>query len=212
MTGLGQVIALNIIQLSFGQLWLALILVMVATIILGMGLPSTACYIITASVAAPALVKMGVMPLVAHFFAFYYGTMSGVVPPVALTSYTAAGISGANPTEVAFSGFKLASAGLMIPFLFVYSPVLLMKDATLGVLIVTIITGLIGLYFFASAIEGYFKGNLSIFERVFLTIAAICMIIPGTETDLIGIIVVVATMAIRHFKKKNKYMKVDAGV
>ena len=212
MTGLGQVIALNIMQLSFGQLWLALILVMVATIILGMGLPSTACYIITASVAAPALVKMGVLPLVAHFFAFYYGTMSGVVPPVALTSYTAAGISGANPTEVAFSGFKLASAGLMIPFLFVYSPVLLMQDFTLGVLVITIITGLIGLYFFASAIEGYFKGTLSILERIFLTVAAICMIIPGIKTDLIGIIGIAGIISIRNFRTKNKHMKVDSRV
>lgn len=209
MTGLGQVIALNIIQLSYGKLWIALILVMLATIILGMGLPSTACYIITASVAAPALVKMGVQPLVAHFFAFYYGTMSGIVPPVALTSYTAAGISGANPTEVAFSAFKLASAGLMIPFLFAYSPALLMQNVTLSDLLITIITGLIGLYFFASAIEGYFKGALSIFERIFLIAVSICMIIPGIKTDLIGIIGIAMINIKRSLRINNKHMKAD---
>jgi len=97
MTGLGQVIALNIMHLSGGMLWASLLLCMVASIVLGMGLPSTACYIVVATIAAPALQGMGVPSLAAHFFAFYYGTLSGVVPPVALTSFTAAGLSGGVP-------------------------------------------------------------------------------------------------------------------
>lgn len=187
MTGLGQVIALNIMKLSFGQLWLALILVMVASIFLGMGLPATACYIITASVAAPALIKMGVLPIAAHFFAFYYGTLSAVVPPVALTSYTAAGISGANPTEVAFSGFKLAIAGLIIPFMFVYSPILLMQNVVPSYLIVTIITGLLGIYSLGVANENYFRSPLLIHERLMAFIAAIALVKPGYLTDSLGI-------------------------
>ena len=111
MTGLGQVIALNIMKLSMGKLWFAMILVMLAAMVLGMGLPAEACYIVTASVAAPALVNMGVLPMAAHFFVFYYGTLSCVIPPVALTSYTAAGIAQANPTKVAIAALKLALAG-----------------------------------------------------------------------------------------------------
>ncbi len=112
MTGLGQVIAMNVIMFAGGKLWAALILCMIAAIILGMGLPATPCYIITATIAAPALQQMGVHPLAAHFFAFYYGTMSAVVPPVALTSYTAAGLAGARPFKVAVSALGLALSGL----------------------------------------------------------------------------------------------------
>lgn len=188
MTGLGQVIALNIMKLSFGHLWLALILVMISSIVLGMGLCATACYIITASVAAPALIKMGVLPIAAHFFAFYYGTLSAVVPPVALTSYTAAGISGANPTEVAFSGFKLAFAGIMIPFMFVYSPILLMQDVVAGKLILTIISGIVGILCLGAAAEGYFKSPLKVYERIFAFTAAVALVKPGLYTDAIGIV------------------------
>ncbi len=187
MTGLGQVIALNIMKLSFGKLWLALILVMVSSIFLGMGLPATACYIITASVAAPALIKMGVLPIAAHFFAFYYGTLSAVVPPVALTSYTAAGISGANPTEVAFSGFKLAFAGIMIPFMFVYSPILLMQNVVIWRLVLTITTGILGIICLGSAAENYFKSPLKTYERLMAFTAAVLLVKPGFQTDLIGI-------------------------
>jgi TRAP transporter 4TM/12TM fusion protein len=191
MTGLGQVIALNIMKLSFGQLWLALILVMVSSIFLGMGLPATACYIITASVAAPALIQMGVLPIAAHFFAFYYGTLSAVVPPVALTSYTAAGISGANPTEVAFSGFKLAFAGIMIPFMFVYSPILLMQNVVAWRLILTIGTGLLGILCLGAANENYFKSPLKIYERLMAFAAAVLLVKPGIMTDAIGITLMV---------------------
>jgi TRAP-type uncharacterized transport system fused permease subunit len=178
---------------------------MISSIFLGMGLPATACYIITASVAAPALIRMGVLPIAAHFFAFYYGTLSAVVPPVALTSYTAAGISGANPTEVAFSGFKLAIAGLIIPFMFVYSPILLMQNVVPGYLIMTIITGLLGIYSLGVANENYFRSPLKIYERLMALSAAILLVKPGYLTDSIGI----ALMALFIFSNiyRNKKTK-----
>ena len=210
MTGLGQVVAHNIIQLSFGQLWLALLLVMVASIFLGMGLPATACYIITASIAAPALVKMGVPPLAAHFFAFYYGTLSAVVPPVALTSYTAAGISGANPTQVAFSGFKLAFAGIIIPYMFVYSPILLMQNVTVGRLLLTIVTGLIGIVCLGAAAENYFSAKLKIYERILAFVAAMLLVKPGMYTDTAGIVFMLL-LVITHLLrvKKVKQLQLD---
>ncbi|WP_432661768.1 TRAP transporter permease [Wukongibacter baidiensis] len=204
MTGLGQVLAHNILKLSMGQTWLALLLVMVASIFLGMGLPATACYIITASIAAPALINMGVNPLAAHFFAFYFGTLSAVIPPVALTSYTAAGLSGANPTEVAFTGFKLASAGIIIPFMFVYSPILLLQgDINPISMLTTIITGLIGICLLGAANEGYLKCKINKFESLILFIGALTLVYPGLITDAIGLAIGLGIF----FKNKKKSEK-----
>ncbi|MBQ5951863.1 MAG: TRAP transporter permease [Lachnospiraceae bacterium] len=205
MTGLGQVIALNIMKLSHGHLWIALAMIMVSALILGMGLPSTACYIITSSVAAPALVTMGIPPLVAHFFAFYYGTMSGIVPPVALTSYTAAGLSGANPMKVALSGLRLASAGLIIPFCFAYSPILLLQgDYTAGTLITVLISAMLGIYFLGCGLEGYFRTPLHMVARFLLVGFALCLIVPGWVTDIVGVGGAVITLAISTLLAKRK--------
>ncbi len=209
MTGLGQAVAHNIMKLSGGQLWLALILVMVASIFLGMGLPATACYIITASIAAPALVKMGVNPLAAHFFAFYYGTLSAVVPPVALTSYTAAGIAGANPTDVAFNGFKLAFAGIIIPFMFVYSPILLMQNVTLAKLVTVIVTGIIGIVCLGASAEAYMRTNMNMVERVAAFAAAILMVKPGMLTDLAGVALLIGVLVFQTAKVKKEKLSLD---
>jgi TRAP transporter 4TM/12TM fusion protein len=211
MTGLGQAVAHNIMQLSGGQLWMALILVMIASIFLGMGLPATACYIITASIAAPALVKMGVNPLAAHFFAFYYGTLSAVVPPVALTSYTAAGIAGANPTDVAFNGFKLAFAGIIIPFMFVYSPILLMQNVTLIKLVTVIVTGVIGIICLGASAEAYMRTSMNALERVLAFAAAILMVKPGTLTDLIGVALMICVVIFQTAKVKKEKILLKQG-
>lgn len=205
MTGLGQVLALNIMNLSRGHLWLALAMIMIAALILGMGLPSTACYIITSSVAAPALVSMGISPLGAHFFAFYYGTMSGIVPPVALTSYTAAGLSGANPMDVALSAFRLASAGLIIPFCFAYSPIMLLQgEFTGGEIALVIISALLGIYFLGCGLEGYFRAPLPMLARIAMVGFALCLIVPGTTTDLIGIVGGAVTLLLCSLAAKKK--------
>ncbi len=204
MTGLGQVLAHNILSLSMGKTWLALILVMIASIFLGMGLPATACYIITASIAAPALINMGINPLAAHFFAFYFGTLSAVVPPVALTSYTAAGLSGANPTKVAFTGFKLASAGIIIPFMFAFSPELLMQgDSSVFSLIMTIITGLIGIYFLGAANEGFLKTKLHPIASILLFIGSMLLVYPGLVTDGIGLLIGIVIFTLNRVKYKK---------
>ncbi len=200
MTGLGQVIALNIMSLSGGQMWLALLLVMISSIFLGMGLPATACYIITASVAAPALIEMGVLPIAAHFFAFYYGTLSAVVPPVALTSYTAAGISGGNPTQVAVSGFRLAFAGIMIPFMFAYSPILLMQDVEITRLLLTVVTGIIGIICLGAANENYLFGKMRIYERIPAFVAAVLLVKPGITSDVAGLALLVLFVASNYFR------------
>ncbi len=178
MTGVGQIVALNIIMFSGGKLWAALILCMLAALVLGMGLPATACYIVTATIAAPALQQMGVPPLAAHFFAFYYGTMSAVVPPVALTSYTAAGLAGAKPMKVAVTGFGLALSGLLLPYLFVYNPMLLFVDFHLGQFIFVTVMAILGIYSLSSGIIGMQFYGLAIWERLLFVALGISMVTP----------------------------------
>ncbi len=178
MTGVGQVIAMNIIMFAGGKLWAALILCMLAALVLGMGLPASACYIITATIAAPALQQMGVNPLAAHFFAFYYGTMSAVVPPVALTSYTAAGLAKASPTKVAVVGFGLAMSGLLLPYLFVYNPVLLLVDFTWAKFIPTITCAVVGVFSLSAGLIGMLRGRMPLWERVLFAAAGIALVNP----------------------------------
>jgi TRAP transporter 4TM/12TM fusion protein len=206
MTGLGQVIALNILKLSMNQLILALFFVMISAMVLGMGLCAVACYIITATVAAPALINMGVSPLAAHFFAFYFGTLSAVIPPVALTSYTAAGLAGANPTKVALQGLKLASAGLIIPYFFVYEPMLLMEGVVPGTMIATLLTLVVGIVCLGVFFEGYLLMEATLAERALFLIAAIGLSMPGLRTDLVGGAAAILGLVL-HIGRYLKYQK-----
>lgn len=187
MTGVGQIVALNIIMFSGGKLWAALILCMFAALVLGMGLPATACYIITATIAAPALQQMGVPPIAAHFFAFYYGTMSAVVPPVALTSYTAAGLAGAKPMKVAVIGFGLALSGLLLPYLFVYNPVLLAENFQWGSYAFVVIMAILGIFSLSAGIIGILKKDMPLWERAFFIVVGISMVAPMQTYKLISL-------------------------
>ncbi len=178
MTGLGQVIAMNIMQFSGGHLWIASILCMIASLVLGMGLPSTACYIVTATIAAPAMQTMGVHPLAAHFFAFYFGTMSGVVPPVALTSFTAAGLAGAKPTKVALVGLALASSGLILPFLFVYNPVLLLIDFSWPLFLLDFSIAATGIFALSVSFMGIWRSAIPMWERILFFAAGVALVNP----------------------------------
>lgn len=203
MTGVGSVLAHNIIKLSGGVVFIALLAVMVISIILSMGLPSTAVYIVVAVTAAPALVNMGVLPLAAHFFVFWFGAMSNVTPPVALASFTAAGLAGSDPMKTGFVAFRLVIAGFLIPFMMVYSPEMLMEGATFFSAIRIAVTGLFGVYSLSIAMENYMNGKLNIIERVIFFAAAILMIDPGMYTDIVGIAMFAVTLFI-HRKRVIK--------
>lgn len=210
MTGLGQVIAMNIMTFSGGMLWLAMILCMIASIVLGMGLPSTACYIVVATIAAPAMQSMGVPPLAAHFFAFYYGTMSGVVPPVALTSFTAAGLSGGKPTKVALVGLALASSGLILPFFFVYNPILLGINFSWGSFLYTM--GLAGLSIFALSVSfmGMWRSRLPVWERFLFLVVGIMLVNPLQIGHLLAL-AAFAVLTFLHFVFSKKRQILAAG-
>ncbi|MDR1731289.1 MAG: TRAP transporter permease [Synergistaceae bacterium] len=186
MTGIGIILADNIVLLSRGYLFVALILCMVVSIILGMGLPTSACYIIAASIAVPILREMKVPNLQAHMFVFYYSCLSTVTPPVALASYVAAGLSGSGTNEVGWAAFKLALAGFIVPFFFIYSPAILLEADSATTIVWAAATGLLGTALLSISVEGYLKRPLAIPLRILFFMAALALIHPGLMTDCVG--------------------------
>jgi TRAP transporter 4TM/12TM fusion protein len=188
LSGVGLKIANAIVALSGGFLFTTLVLTMIASIILGMGLPTTAKYIILATMAAPAIERFGIPMLAAHLFIMYFGIFADLTPPVALVAYAAAGIAKADPNETGFTGLRLALAGFIIPYIFVYSPGLLLIDTDWRQLILIVLSALIGICSLGFASVGFWKRKLHIAERLFLFVSAVALIFPGWVTDLTGIV------------------------
>jgi TRAP-type uncharacterized transport system fused permease subunit len=165
----------------------ALFLTGFACLVLGMGLPTAACYITAAVVGAPALIKLGVLPIASHLFVLYYAILSNLTPPVALASFTAAGIADCPPNKAAMTGLKLGLTGFLVPIMFCYSPVLLMQgDYTVLELILACITAIVGVIALSGGLQKYLFGNLTRFEQILLFAVAFLMLKPGLQTDLIG--------------------------
>jgi len=191
LSGLGLRMTSLIVTLAGGQLWLTLVLAMVASIILGFGLPTTATYIVMATLTAPALVTMGVPVIAAHLFVFYYGIVADDTPPVGLAAYAAAGVAKGNPLLTGFQGFKFDLAAFILPFMFVYSPAMLWIDATVLQVIWVCISGAIGMYAFAAAIQNFFVHRTNFVERVLLLVFALLLISPDGLLDVAGLVGIV---------------------
>lgn len=207
-SGLGFRMSSVLIQVSNGHLGILLVLTMVVSLILGMGVPTTAAYLMLALLVVPALKQMNVLPLAAHLFIFYFGIISNVTPPVALAAYAAAGVARCNPTKTGVFAFKLSLSGFILPFMFVYNPVLLMQGGALEI-IQSLITALLGIYSLSAALEKFvFKWNINQAERLVLLASALLLIIPGTITDLIGFAVLLGIFLIKTAEeKKGNYAK-----
>lgn len=187
LTSLGLTFGQNILAFSQNNLIITMILTMITMLILGMGLPTTACYIVGATIAAPALIKLGVLPLVAHFFVFYFACLSNLTPPVCLAAFTAAGIAGASPYKVGWTSTRLGVAGFLVPFLAVYSPMLMFAGEFSAIdLIEAIVTAVIGVIALSGALEDWFLRRCKLWERVVLFVGALLLMIPGLITDIIG--------------------------
>jgi TRAP transporter 4TM/12TM fusion protein len=197
-TGLGLKFSQLMVDLSFGFLPVLLVLSMVASIILGTGLPTTATYLILAVLAAPALVSLGVKPLVAHLFVFYFGVVADLTPPTALSCFIAAGIAGAPGMRTAFLATRLAFVGFLMPFMFVYSPALLL-DGTWQQVGLAAATGVIGVWGFAVGLAGYFRGPVPAWGRAAAVAGGLCLIIPGVVTDAVGVTLIAAAVLPRLF-------------
>lgn len=202
-TGVGLKLASGLLALSGGMLLPTMFFTMITSLILGMGVPTTANYVITSTIAAPALLQMGVPVLAAHMFVFYFGIIADVTPPVALAAYAASGISGGKPLMTGVNASKLAIAAFIIPYIFVMSPVLLMIDATAFGLVFSTVTAVLGMVGLSSAMIGYLADHCNVLERVILFASGILMIMPGIETDLPGLIVFIVIVFIQKKRKKN---------
>ncbi len=186
LSGMGLKLANAIVALSGGSFMLTLVLTMFASIVLGMGLPTTAKYIVLATIAAPAIKGFGVPDMAAHLFIMYFGILADLTPPVALAAYAAAGIARSDPNKTGFMAVRLALAGFLIPYIFCYNPGLLMINTTPMEVVFYVITASIGIISLSFANVGYWLRNLHMWERLPLAAAAIALITPDLMTDLVG--------------------------
>jgi TRAP transporter 4TM/12TM fusion protein len=206
LTGLGVRISSTLIALSYNFLPLALFLTMIVAFLLGMGLPTTAAYVICASTIAPGLTQMGVPALAAHMFIFYFACLSAITPPVALAAFAAAGIARTSLWGVGLCAVKIAAAGYIIPYMFVYGPPLLMIG-TWEEIIYSLATACVGTVCLAGGIQGWFLKPITPWQRILLVMSALGLIKPGWITDLLGailMIVVIATVKFGFYKKEEK--------
>jgi TRAP transporter 4TM/12TM fusion protein len=204
LTGLALRIAGAIVTLAGGKLILTLFFTMCASILLGTGLPTTANFIVTSTMAAPALLQLGVPPMAAYMFVFYFGIAADLTPPVALAAYAGAGIAGADPMKTGVVAFKLALAGFLVPYIYVYNPMLLFIDATPMMMVQAIITALIGVFLLAMCTIGHYKAPLHWIMRALALVGALGLLDPGTKTDIIGLALLALLYAVQTIKAKKQ--------
>lgn len=226
LTGLGLRLGNGLVMLAHGKLLLTLVFTMVASIILGMGAPTTANYLITSTITAGAIISLGIEPLAAHMFAFYFGIIADVTPPVALAAIAGAAIAKAKPMKTALNATKLAIGAFIIPYMFVYNSKMLMINASALSVVMIIITAILGMFGISVALEGYGFNNTGFFynsrkgkatiiafdavERLLFAIAGLLCVIPETKTDIIGVSLLAALIAYQLILKKIRSAKAIA--
>lgn len=210
LTGLGLRIAELIVTLAGGKLLLTLFFTMIASIILGMGLPTTAKYIVLATMAVPALIKLDVNLVASHLFILYFGVVADITPPVALAAYAGAGIAGAPAMKTGFQAVKIALAAFIVPYLFAIDSSLILVDSVQNSRIAFVsfwqaipilLSAILGIVCLATAVEGYLKDYTKIYERIPLAAAALMLLKPGLITDLIGLVVLVTVYLLQRARK-----------
>lgn len=217
-TGLGLTMANGLVDLAAdltntaqGKLLLTLFFTMIASLILGMGSPTTANYVITSTIAAPAIILLGAPELSAHLFVFYFGIVADITPPVALAAFAAAGVSGGEPIKTGVNAAKLAIAAFIIPYMFVLSPELLMIDTTIPELLWVVFTAVTGMIAIGAGIIGYWFRRMYAIERLFAVAAGLMLIYPEGMTDIIGLITFIVLIGLQFFvKREDKVLKATA--
>lgn len=204
MTGLANELINGIIAVSNNHLIIALFLTMLCCIVLGMGVPTTANYCIMAATCAPILIRMGVPALAAHFFVFYFGIVADITPPVALAAYAGSAIAKANPMKTAFNASRLAIAVFIVPYVFCFSPALLMIDTNAMEVIRIVITSFIGIFGVAAGLEGYLKKEMNPLQRILFVVAGLMLIFPSWITDIVGIVLIAAVIIWQYAEAAKK--------
>ena len=187
LSGLGLKLASGILALSQGSLFITLVLTMAAALVLGTGLPTSATYIITAIIAAPALTKFGLPPLVAHMFVFYYGILADLTPPTAIATYATSAIAGADVWKTQMTAMFMALSGFIIPFSFSYDPSILLISTSVWHIAGQAVTAAIGIVMLSAGVLGFFRSRTLAYERILLLAGALLLIFPGWKTDLVGL-------------------------
>lgn len=212
LTGIGLKLAEGLLVLSGGIDIIALFLTMIACLILGMGVPTTANYVIMATITAPIILKL--IPetpvLAAHFFVFYFGVVADITPPVALAAYAGSAISGGNPLRTGVIATRLAIAAFLVPYMFVLNPTMLLVNASFVQIIQFTITSLIGMFAIAGGLEGFMQTKLSLWHRILAVGAGLMMIHPKLLTDFIGIGIITFIILLQYGGKGRKYESVEA--
>lgn len=204
MTGLGQILISAIVGVAQGRLIIALMLTMLCCIVLGMGVPTTANYVIMATTCAPILVSgMGLNVIAAHMFVFYFGIVADITPPVALAAYAGSAIAKAPPMKTAFNATRLAIAAFIIPYIFAFNPAMLFIDTVWYEVVLVIITSFLGMFLIAAGLMGYMFKDIGWPLRLLGIAGGLALIIPGWQTDLIGVLVLVAMTAVQFLGKKT---------
>ena len=203
LTGIGLKLATGLLALSGGVTIVALFFTMIACIILGMGVPTTANYVIMATITAPIVVKLGVPVLAAHMFVFYFGIVADITPPVALAAYAGSAIAHSNPLKTGVTATRIAITAFIIPYVFAFNPDMLLVDGSLVSAIMITISAFIGMLGIATGMEGFMTTKLNIVQRIMCLLGGIFLIIPGSSTDLIGIILVIIVFAMQHMGTKK---------
>lgn len=226
LTGLGLRLGNGLVMLAHGKLLLTLVFTMIASIILGMGAPTTANYLITSTITAGAIISLGIEPLAAHMFAFYFGIIADVTPPVALAAIAGAAIAKAKPMKTALNATKLAIGAFIIPYMFVYNSKMLMINASALSVVMIIVTAILGMFGISVALEGYGFNNTGFFynsgkrkatiiafdavERLLFAVAGILCVIPEAKTDIIGVSLLAILIAYQLILKKVRSAKAIA--
>ena len=203
LSGLGFKLSSVLIAISGGNILILLFFTMIASIILGMGMPTSGAYVILAVLVAPALVDMGLSKIAAHFFVFYFGIMANVTPPVAIAAYAAAGIAGADAMRTGFTAWRLSLVGFLLPFMFALNPALLAQGSLANIFISVAIT-IVGLFALAAMLQAYFLGRLYFWQRVILFIGSLSLLFTERVTDTLGLILVSFIFIIQLYRKYNK--------
>lgn len=203
MTGLANIIINGIVALAGNHVIIALFLTMICCIILGMGVPTTANYCIMAATCAPILVRMGVPPIAAHFFVFYFGIVADLTPPVALAAYAGAAIARANPMKTALTATKLAIGAFIVPYVFALNPAMLFVDTTVFEVITICITSFVGIFGVSASLEGYFLTHMQWYERMASAIGGLLLIYPGLVTDSIGLGLITIVIVLQFLRRKK---------
>jgi len=203
VSGLGIKISSVIISTSGGIAIIALVLTMLVAIVLGMGLPTTAAYLILATVVAPSLAELGVPLLTAHMFVFFFGCVSTITPPVALASYVAAGIANADINKTGWTAFAFGITSFVLPYMFFFGPALMMDD-TWSQIALAAISGVIGVYCIASAMVGYLNQVANLTIRAVTLLAGVLLLLQGWQTDVIGLVVLTTVYLFGHLRKTVK--------